>query len=97
MSTPTDDGPDPLAMTEQERWAAQYEAQHDVAARGRRPGSLDVAHYMSATRCHDAQLPPAHRHHAAAPSPAPHPPAPPVEEPPAGTREHWWQRLVHRR
>lgn len=41
---------DPLQMTEAEKRAAEREARHDVAARGRRPGAETVQHYVAHER-----------------------------------------------
>jgi hypothetical protein len=47
---------DPLQMTEAEKRAAEWEARHDVAARGRRPGAETVQHYVAHERLvHAAQ------------------------------------------
>ena len=47
---------DPLQMTEAEKRAAEWEARHDVAARGRRAGGETVQHYVAHERLvHPAQ------------------------------------------
>ena len=57
--------PDPLTMTAAEKLICEWEARHDVAARGSRavPGALQ--HYLSETRsrerCEEASRPPATR------------------------------------
>jgi hypothetical protein len=58
--------PDPLTMTPAEKLIAEWEARHDVAARGRRatPGALQ--HYLAETRSRErcdeaARRPPAPR------------------------------------
>ena len=68
--TPTPHGrrpaPDPLTMTPAEKLIAEWEARHDVAARGRRatPGALQhsLAETRSRERCDEAaRRPPAPR------------------------------------
>ncbi|SFO71877.1 hypothetical protein SAMN05660464_0728 [Geodermatophilus dictyosporus] len=76
-------------MTEGEKLVAQWEAQHDVAARGSRCDPLGVQHQLSRARV--AERAHAHPHGATAsraasvpaPSPAPAPPEPPPADPPA--------------
>ena len=47
---------DPLQMTEAEKRAAEWEARHDVASRGRRAGAETVQHYLAHERiAHPAQ------------------------------------------
>jgi len=41
---------DPLQMTEAEKRAAEWEARHDVAARGHRAGAETVQHYVAHER-----------------------------------------------
>jgi len=91
--------PDPVAMTPGEKVAAEWEARHDVAARGRRSAPDGVQHYLAAHRA--GATPPAApeggssgagpasqdaalREAVAVPQPAP-------AAPPAPGR--WWQRL----
>lgn len=67
MGTPDDRArrphPDPLTMTPAEKVIAEWEARHDVAARGSRPTFGTVQHYLSETRsrerCEEAARPPA--------------------------------------
>ena len=53
--------PDPLTMTPAEKAIAEWEARHDVAARGSRPSFGTVQHYLSETRsrerCDEAARP----------------------------------------
>jgi hypothetical protein len=53
--------PDPLTMTPAEKVIAEWEARHDVAARGSRAGSGTVQHYLSEARsrerCDEAARP----------------------------------------
>ncbi|MCZ2815900.1 hypothetical protein [Modestobacter sp. VKM Ac-2984] len=55
--------PDPLTMTPAEKVIAEWEARHDVAARGSRASFATVQHYLSETRsrerCEEAGRPPA--------------------------------------
>lgn len=48
---------DPLQMTEAEKRAAEWEARHDVAARGRREGAETVQHYVAHERLVHADEP----------------------------------------
>lgn len=86
---------DPLQMTEAEKRVAEWEARHDVAARGRRPGAETVQHYVS----HERLVHPAPPRPAGAPVPphAPEPavlPAPPARQP---RLRSLLRRLLHRR
>ncbi|MCZ2805307.1 hypothetical protein O2W18_09345 [Modestobacter sp. VKM Ac-2983] len=53
--------PDPLTMTPAEKVIAEWEARHDVAARGSRPTFGTVQHYLAETRsrerCDEAARP----------------------------------------
>jgi hypothetical protein len=49
--------PDPLAMTPAEKVAAEWEARHDVAARGRHVSPDAVQHYLAESRTRE----PVHR------------------------------------
>ena len=69
---------DPLQMTEAEKRAAEWEARHDVAARGRRPGAETVQHYVA----HERLVHPAQPHPSAVPA-APKAPEQPVQPRPA--------------
>ncbi|TFV48445.1 hypothetical protein, partial [Blastococcus sp. TF02A-35] len=60
---------DPVEMTEAEKLAAQREAQHDLAARGRRPAQENLQHYLAHERL--AHGPAVRRATAARPAPAP--------------------------
>jgi hypothetical protein len=55
---------DPLQMTEAEKRAAEWEARHDVAARGRRAGAETVQHYVA----HERLVHPAQPHPSAVPA-----------------------------
>ena len=54
---------DPLQMSVAEKLACEWEARHDVAARGRVLDSAPVQHYMQHTRCENNR-------HAARPHPS---------------------------
>jgi hypothetical protein len=76
-------GGDPLQMTEAEKRAAEWEARHDVAARGHRAGPDALQHYFTHERlAHAAQPHPAGGHASPKPrqpvQPAPAPPQPRV-------------------
>ncbi|MFQ1002417.1 hypothetical protein [Modestobacter sp. SSW1-42] len=47
--------PDPLAMSPAEKIAAEWEARHDVAARGRRAVPGAVQHYLAESRAHEVR------------------------------------------
>jgi hypothetical protein len=92
--------PDPLAMSPGEKVAAEWEARHDVAARGRRGAPSAVQDYLAEARTREAPR-------VAAPSP-PSPPSPSdprpgtgvvgaLTEPPAEPRHRWWQFRRHHR
>ena len=75
-------GGDPLQMTEAEKRAAEWEARHDVAARGHRAGPDVLQHYFAHERlAHAAQPHPAGGH--ASPEPQQHVP-PPAAPPKSG-------------
>ena len=65
---------DPLQMTEAEKRAAEREARHDVAARGRRAGAETVQHYVA----HERLVHPARPHPPGVPA-APHTHEQPVQ------------------
>jgi hypothetical protein len=69
---------DPLQMSLAEKLACEWEARHDVAARGRIADMAPVQHYLTHTRCED------HRHPAAARAPRPHANARPTGSVPSG-------------
>jgi hypothetical protein len=99
VTTPQDAGtprqhprPDPLAMSPGEKLAAEWEARHDVAARGHHGSAGAVQHYLAESRAHEAQR--------TGSTAAAHPPAPstaaggvgpaaPAAGPPA-RRRRWW-------
>ena len=73
---------DPLQMTEAEKRAAEWEARHDVAARGRRDGAETVQHYVAHERLvHAAQPHPSGVHAAPKAPEQPEQPAPPPRQP----------------
>ena len=79
--------PDPLVMTAEEKAICEWEARHDVAARGSRATPGDIALYLAQSRSRerrdDAARPrPEHQRAAGAP-----PPVPP-------TTEETWFRLA---
>jgi hypothetical protein len=71
--------PDPLAMTAEEKAMCEWEARHDVAARGSRatPGSVQLylAGSRSRERCEEAARPRPEPRRAAAAGPPPVPPS----------------------
>jgi hypothetical protein len=88
--------PDPLAMTPGEKVAAEWEARHDVAARGRRGTPDAVQHYLSESRTKGlasgdatAARPPGRGAGASVERPGS-----PTEQAPAPRRPWWrfWQR-----
>ncbi|TYP88969.1 hypothetical protein [Blastococcus xanthinilyticus] len=84
--------PDPLQMTEVEKRIAEWEARHDVAARGSRAAPDVVQHYVAHERLTQGIRPRPAGSHAAAREVAR--PRPPAEEPPRG--RGLLRRLVHR-
>jgi hypothetical protein len=54
---------DPLQMSVAEKLACEWEARHDVAARGRIADPAPVQHYLTHARCEDSMHPgaPVHR------------------------------------
>jgi hypothetical protein len=78
-------------MTEAEKRAAEWEARHDVAARGHRAGAETVQHYVA----HERMTHPVRPHRAAEPvSPEAVPrPVPPARQP---RPLSWWRRLFYR-
>lgn len=90
--------PDPLGMTPGEKLAAEWEARHDVAARGARGSGRTVAEHLGRARVREAlSRPPAA-------GPAPVVAAPPASPPPPADgasrggrhRRRWWQALRRR-
>ncbi|GAA4733848.1 hypothetical protein GCM10023328_11720 [Modestobacter marinus] len=81
--------PDPLAMTPAEKLVAEWEARHDVAARGHRGAPGAVQHYLAESRARDVQRPVA-----TAPAEVPARPAPraphQAEAPAPPSRRRWW-------
>ena len=53
--------PDPLQMSLAEKLACEWEARHDVAARGRIADVAPVQHYLTHARCEDNRHPRAPR------------------------------------
>src|SRR3954465_12281847 len=78
--------PDPHAMTPEEKAICEWEARHDVAARGSRatPGSVQLylAESRSRERCDEAARPPRPEPRRAAQGPPPVPPS---------TEETWFR------
>jgi hypothetical protein len=76
--------PDPLTMTPGEKLMAEWEARHDVLARGARATPGAVQHYLSESHsreaCDKAAEPP-HPHRAR-----------PHREPPPEPKTSWWLR-----
>ena len=56
----TSGDPEPNPFAEEEELMAQWEARHDIAASGRRPGP-GVSQYLSRERCTEACSTPAHQ------------------------------------
>ncbi|MDT0275436.1 hypothetical protein [Blastococcus goldschmidtiae] len=89
---------DPLQMTAAEKCMAEWEARHDVAARGHRSGADALQHYLARSRV----VEPARPHGTTPPArPAPEPPeperpAPPVQERPRARSRSPLARLLHR-
>ncbi len=91
--------PDPLAMTPSEKLAAEWEARHDVAARGSHPSAWTVQEYLGRTRTREALGRPAVRRAAPAADLVPS-----AAQPAAGGaqrvggrhRRHWWASLRRR-
>ena len=85
-SRPDPRHPDPLTMTAAEKLMAEWEARHDVVARGARATPGAVQHYLSESHsreaCAKAAEPP-HPHRVR----TPHEPAPEPKTP-------WWLRPV---
>lgn len=79
----------PGEMSRAEKLAAEWEARHDVAARGHRADPLVVQHYLAHTRTQEG------RHRAAAPA-GPQPASAAAGADPAA-RPPWWRRLLGRR
>lgn len=77
---------DPLQMSVAEKLACEWEARHDVAARGRIVHSAPVKQYLEHARCDD------HRHPQRPASHRPHAPATEREPGPDGLRD--WFRWV---
>ena len=85
---------DPLQMTEAEKRVAEWEARHDVAARGRRAGAETVQHYVA----HERLVHPAQPQPSAVPAApkAPEQTAPPPPQPQPQPRS-LLRRLLRRR
>jgi hypothetical protein len=81
--------PDPLVMSPAEKIAAEWEARHDVAARGHHPSPDAVQHYLAEARTRGMVAEPARR------GPTPPPAAPPAPTP-AGRRSRPWWRFWQR-
>ncbi|MCZ2839153.1 hypothetical protein [Modestobacter sp. VKM Ac-2985] len=90
--------PDPLAMSPAEKVAAEWEARHDVAARGHRGTPGAVQHYLAESRTREAHHSGAHHsggHTASAVPPSEAPPAAPAggrraTAPGTAPRRRWW-------
>ncbi|MGY1735011.1 MULTISPECIES: hypothetical protein [unclassified Geodermatophilus] len=89
--TPTPEDRPRREMSEDEKLIAQWEARHDVAARGSHADPLAVQHYLSRAhadeRGHGQPVRPAAPPAADAPAPRPARPEP---------RRPWWRRLLGR-
>ncbi|MGY1736007.1 MULTISPECIES: hypothetical protein [unclassified Geodermatophilus] len=85
-------------MSLDEKLIAQWEAQHDVAARGHRCDPLGLQHQLSRERLADSTRPPTPRRAAQAGAAAESAGPPPEEarhpEPPTA-RRHPWRRFHH--
>lgn len=91
---PATPGPDPLDMTPGEKVAAEWEARHDVRARGSHGNPAAVQEYLRHARSEEHRQPAQHPHPAAqAPAPAPAP-VPAAETTP---KTSWLRRLFHPR
>ncbi|MGY1714881.1 hypothetical protein ACI78R_10510 [Geodermatophilus sp. SYSU D01106] len=84
-------------MTAEEKLIAQWEAQHDVAARGHRCDPMGLQHQLSRERLADRvrpprrEAPPAGATASAATAPAEPPPVPAAPT----ARRHPWRRFHH--
>lgn len=94
-------GAEPVGMTEAEKRAAEWEARHDVAARGRHSAPDALQHYVAHERLTRDSAGDATRSHGAgaAPPPAPAQTGPPVQDvaPAEGRRPGRWFRRLRRR
>ncbi len=91
-ATPTPGDDRRREMSPDEKLIAQWEAQHDVAARGHRSDPLGLQHQLSRERLADRTRPPRPATPAEAAAP------PPVEPPPPAAltvRRHPWRRFHH--
>lgn len=86
-SRPGREPADPLQMSVAEKLACEWEARHDVAARGRVTHVAPVQHYLQHVRCDDSR----HRRTAAHGAHASSPEAPEAAVP-QGLRS-WWRSL----
>lgn len=82
--------PDPLDMSPGERVAAEWEARHDVSARGSHGNPAAVQAYLQHTRSEEHQHPAQHVHPAAKP-------AAQAGQPEPAPKPSWLHRLFHRR
>jgi hypothetical protein len=84
-------------MTPREKVAAEWEARHDVTARGRRPSSESVQHYLGSSRTRDQRTGAPTRRAPTGQAPTPHPAptlhraAPPVAPAPPAHHRPWWR------
>lgn len=86
--------PDPLDMSPGEKVAAEWEARHDVSARGSHANPAAVQEYLRHSRSEEHRHPAQPAHPAG--EPAPQPPQPPQAAQPA-RKPSWLHRLLHRR
>ncbi|MGY1744183.1 hypothetical protein [Blastococcus sp. SYSU D00695] len=91
----------PADMTTAEKLAAEWEARHDVVARGHAADPLALQHYLAHARADESahrSPPPAPATPAAAARPVHDEPAPPPAPgpPSAPARTPWWRRLFGR-
>lgn len=98
-SRPTPSNGDPVApgtdrpdMTPGEKVAAEWEARHDVRARGSHGNPAAVQEYLQHARSEEHRHPAEHPH----PHPAEQAPAPPAA-PGEAPKTSWWRRLFGHR
>ena len=87
---------DPLQMTEVEKRAAEREARHDVAARGRRTGPDSIQHYFARGRLAQPVKPHRAAEHGMPQAQQPVRPVPSSRQPRQPRQRGLLWRLLHR-